>query len=250
MTSQFHSEVNMLAGVEHLNLVKLIGYLEEGNERIIVEEYVSNGNLRQHLDCELGTVLDLFTRLDIAIDVSHALTYLHVYADQPIIHRDVKASNILLTDNLRAKVADFGFSRVGPDAGATHVVTQVKGTAGYLDPEYLKTYQLSTKSDVYAFGVLLIELITGRRPIEHDRDINERITLRWAYSNFQKGRLAELLDPRMDKSEVALIVTEKMFELAFKCCAPSKSDRPNMKMASEFLWMIRKDSKEPAQGDS
>eukprot|EP00250_Pteridium_aquilinum_P010030 c19102_g2_i1 orf=240-926(+) len=114
LTSQFQSEVNMLAKVEHLNLVKLIGFLEEGDERILVEEYVPNGNLRQHLDCEFGTVLGLLTRLDIAIDVSHALTYLHVYADQPIIHRDVKASNILLTESLRAKVADFGFSRVGP----------------------------------------------------------------------------------------------------------------------------------------
>lgn len=242
LTSQFQSEVNMLAKVEHLNLVKLIGYLEEGNERILVEEYVSNGNLRQHLDCEFGTVLDLFTRLDIAIDVSHALTYLHVYADQPIIHRDVKASNILLTESLRAKVADFGFSRVGPlDLGATHVVTQVKGTAGYLDPEYLKTYKLSPKSDVYAFGILMVELLTGRRPIEHNRDVEERITVRWAYGKFQKGEVEEILDPRLEKSEGVLFVIEKMFELAFQCSAPTRHDRPTMKKASEYLWMVRKD---------
>lgn len=248
LTSQFQSEVNTLAKVEHLNLVKLIGYLEEGNERILVEEFVSNGNLRQHLDCEFGTVLDLFTRLDIAIDISHALTYLHLYAGEPIIHRDVKASNILLTESLRAKVADFGFSRIGSlDSGVTTVETQVKGTAGYLDPEYLKTYKLSSKSDVYAFGVLVIELLTGRRPIEHDRHIDERITLRWAYGRFQKGQLEELLDPRLDTSTDALSVVEKMFELAFQCAAPTRHERPTMKKVSEFLWTVRKDIQTIAQ---
>ena len=101
-------------------------------------------------------------------------------ADKPIIHRDVKSSNIMLTENFRAKVADFGFSREGPmESGATHVMTKVKGTAGYLDPEYVKTYKLTAKSDVYAFGILLVELFSGRRPIEQSRPLDERITVRW-----------------------------------------------------------------------
>lgn len=106
-------------------------------------------------------------------------------ADQPIIHRDIKASNILLTEKLRAKVADFGFARlVEEDPEKTHVSTQIKGTAGYLDPEYLRTYQLTEKSDVYSFGVLLVEMISGRRPIERNRASRERMTTRWVVPSF------------------------------------------------------------------
>ncbi|KAI4311480.1 hypothetical protein MLD38_036373 [Melastoma candidum] len=108
---EFQSEIRTLAQVEHLNLVKFFGFLEHGEERIVVVEYVSNGTLREHLDCMHDTVLDVLARLDIAIDVAHAITYLHMYTDHPIIHRDIKSSNILLTENFRAKVADFGFAR-------------------------------------------------------------------------------------------------------------------------------------------
>uniref|UniRef100_A0A0D6R3L7 non-specific serine/threonine protein kinase n=1 Tax=Araucaria cunninghamii TaxID=56994 RepID=A0A0D6R3L7_ARACU len=241
LTAEFRNEVGMLATIEHLNLVKLIGYCEQEDEHILVTEYVPNGTLREHLDGARGTYLDLSTRLDIAIDVSHALTYLHLYADQPIIHRDVKSSNILLTENFRVKVADFGFSRTGPlEANETHVSTQVKGTAGYLDPEYLKTYQLTQKSDVYSFGILLIEILTGRRPIELKKDIEERITVRWAFKKTNEGKATEILDARLVRVPGIDMVAEKMFELALQCSAPTRSDRPSMKQAGEQLWAIRK----------
>ncbi|KAG0553448.1 hypothetical protein M758_12G012600 [Ceratodon purpureus] len=243
LSVEFRTEVEMLSQVDHLNLGKLIGYVEEGNERILVVEYVPNGNLGEHLDGTYGKVLDMNTRLDIAIDVAHALTYLHLYADRPIIHRDIKSSNILLTDTYRAKVADFGFSRVGPstDVGATHVSTQVKGTAGYLDPEYLNTYQLNTKSDVYSFGILLVEIFTGRRPIELKRPSDERVTVRWAFRKFVEGKVSDILDPKLEKTPAALSIIERLAELAFACSAPTKADRPSMKKAAEVLWEIRKD---------
>ncbi|KAL3683769.1 hypothetical protein R1sor_001791 [Riccia sorocarpa] len=256
LSVEFQNELDMLSQVDHLNLVKLIGYLEEEHERILVVEYVPNGNLREHLDLfgdqagVHGTVLDMATRLDIAIDVAHALTYLHLYADRPIIHRDVKSSNILLTDTFRAKVADFGFSRTGPtDQGATHVSTQVKGTAGYLDPEYLTTYQLNQKSDVYSFGILVIEIFTGRRPIELKRPGDERVTVRWAFKKFVEGKVMDILDPKIEQTQAIHAIMERLAELAFACSAPTKNDRPSMKKAQEALWNIRKEYQAQLTGD-
>ncbi|XP_024360158.1 calmodulin-binding receptor-like cytoplasmic kinase 3 isoform X1 [Physcomitrium patens] len=242
---EFQTEVDILAQVEHLNLVRLIASLEDQNERLLVTEFVPNGNLRNHLDGTgqgHGVILDMSTRLNIAIDVAQALAYLHYYTDKPIIHRDVKSSNILITDTFRAKVADFGFSRAGPsgEEGATHVSTQVKGTAGYLDPEYLTTYQLNVKSDVYSFGILLVELFTGRRPIELTRPSDERVTVRWAFKQYLEGRLRVIVDPNLQVTQADFSILECIFDLAFDCSAPTKHDRPNMREVKEKLWDIRR----------
>nr|GEZ38516.1 calmodulin-binding receptor-like cytoplasmic kinase 3 [Tanacetum cinerariifolium] len=262
LQSEFRSEVELLSKIDHRNLVKLLGYVDKGNERLIITEYVPNGTLRAHLDgvhgnlldfsqrLEIcidiahgvhGNLLDFSQRLEICIDIAHGLTYLHLYAEKQIIHRDVKSSNILLTERLRAKVADFGFARLGDaETGTTHVVTKVRGTVGYLDPEYMRTYQLTPKSDVYSFGVLLIEILTGRRPIESKRSPEEKVTIRWAFGKYNDGDLMDLVDPQM-KEAVDGEIFAKMLGLAFQCAAPTRADRPEMKVVGEQLWVIRMD---------
>ncbi|KAM3762040.1 hypothetical protein ACB098_01G314500 [Castanea mollissima] len=241
LQTEFSSEVELLAKIDHRNLVKLLGYIDQGNERLIIIEYVPNGTLREHLDGQRGRILDFNQRLEIAIDVAHGLTYLHLYAEKQIIHRDVKSSNILLTESMRAKVADFGFARLGPlDTDQTHISTKVKGTVGYLDPEYMKTYQLTPKSDVYSFGILLIEILSGRRPVELKRPPEQRVTLRWAFKKYDEGSVVELVDPLMEEVVDAEVLM-KMFSLAFLCAAPVRVDRPDMKSVGEQLWAIRAD---------
>ncbi|XP_004308357.1 PREDICTED: uncharacterized protein LOC101311627 [Fragaria vesca subsp. vesca] len=246
LVEEFQSEIQMLSQVEHMNLVKFYGYVEYEDEKVVVLEYVPNGNLRQHLDCMQGNILDLAARIDIAIDVAHAVTYLHMYTDHPIIHRDIKSSHILLTEKLRAKVADFGLARLGADSdsGATLVSTPVKGTAGYLDPEYIRTYQFTDKSDVYSFGVLLVELVTGRRPLEPKREFTERITAKWAMKKFSDGDALLIMDPRLEKNAANNLAIENILELSLQCLAQRGQHRPSMKRCAEILWSIRKDYKE------
>ncbi|XP_077237966.1 calmodulin-binding receptor-like cytoplasmic kinase 3 [Tasmannia lanceolata] len=241
LRTEFSSEVELLAKIEHRNLVKLLGYFDKGHERILITEFVPNGTLREHLDGLRGKILGFKQRLEIAIDVAHALTYLHLYTEKPIIHRDVKSSNILLTESLRAKVADFGFARIGPmEADQTHILTQVKGTLGYLDPEYLKTNQLTPKSDVFSFGILLVEILSGRRPVEMNKSMDERVTLRWAFKKYSEGNIREVLDPLMEEA-VEEETLSKMLGLAFQCAAPTRYERPTMKVVGEHLWGIRID---------
>ncbi|CAM9004134.1 unnamed protein product [Rhodiola kirilowii] len=243
MRNEFSNEVELLSKIDHRNLVRLIGYVDQGDERLIIMEYVPNATLRDHLDGRRGKVLDFSQRLEIAIDIAHALTYLHLYAEKQIIHRDIKSSNILLTGSFRAKVADFGFAKLSAaETEATHVSTKVKGTVGYMDPEYMRTYQLSTKSDVYSFGVLLIEILTGRRPVDLKKPQAERVTLRWAFKKYVAGNdgVVEMVDPMMQEV-VEVKILDKLFGLAIQCAAPIRSDRPDMKIVGEELWAIRMD---------
>ncbi|KAL8172464.1 hypothetical protein V2J09_024268 [Rumex salicifolius] len=246
MGAEFRREVEMLAQVKHLGLVQLLGFLEEGDERILIVEYVSNGSLREHLDGKRGDILDFSVRFDIAVDLAHAITYLHTYTDHPIIHRDIKASNILLTDICRVKVADFGFARLAADRDSddTHVSTQVKGTAGYLDPQYMKTRQLTDKSDVYSFGVLLVELFSGRRPIQPRSEYKDRVTAIWAIKKLMDGNAISVLDPRLEKDSANEWALERILELALQCLQSTRDSRPSMKSCAEILGSIRKQYRE------
>ncbi|XP_024314405.1 calmodulin-binding receptor-like cytoplasmic kinase 2 isoform X2 [Brachypodium distachyon] len=267
LSAEFRTEIQMLSKVEHLNLVKFLGHLEHEGERLILVEYVNNGTLREHLDGTRGEPLEFSQRLNIAIDIAHAVAYLHGYTDfcqtcctpnhhpnvrrvlflynghtdHPIIHRDIKSTNILLTDQLRAKVADFGFARLAPDeTEATHVSTMVKGTAGYVDPGYLRTNHLTDRSDVYSFGVLLVELITGRRPIERNSGRHQRLTTEWALRKCRDGDVVVAMDTRMRRTSAAVAAVERVMALAAECAAPDRAARPAMRRCAEVLWSVRR----------
>ncbi|KAF7031625.1 hypothetical protein CFC21_042929 [Triticum aestivum] len=248
LSAEFRSEIQILSKVEHLNLVKFLGHLEHQDERLILVEYISNGTLREHLDGSRGEPLEFSQRLNIAIDIAHAVAYLHGYTDNPIIHRDIKSSNILLTDQLRAKVSDFGFARLAPyDTEATHISTMVKGTVGYVDPDYLNTNHLTERSDVYSFGVLLVELITGRRPVERNRGRQQRLSTEWALRKCREGDVVVVMDPRMRRTSAAVAAVERVMALAAECAAPERAARPAMRRCAEVLWSVRRDFQQEQQ---
>ncbi|XXG57226.1 hypothetical protein AAC387_Pa03g4438 [Persea americana] len=163
-SNEFENEVQLLTRVHHRNLVSFIGYCQEDGNMALIYEYMAQGNLGSHLSDNCSNALSWYRRLRIALDVAQGLEYLHDDCKPSIIHRDVKTANILLNERLEAKIGDFGLSRVFNDE-FTHVSTVVKGTVGYLDPEYCNSNNLTEKSDVYSFGVVLLQLITGKPAI-------------------------------------------------------------------------------------
>ncbi|KAK7303488.1 hypothetical protein RJT34_14395 [Clitoria ternatea] len=223
---EFKTEIELLSRVHHKNLVSLIGFCFDQGEQMLVYEYVPNGTLKDTLSGRSGIRLDWIRRLKVTLGAARGLDYLHELANPPIIHRDVKSTNILLDDRLNAKVSDFGLSKPLGDGAKGYITTQVKGTMGYLDPEYYMTQQLTEKSDVYSFGVLMLELITARRPIERGKYIVKVVKNAIDKTKEFYG-LKEILDPAMDLG-TGLSGFDKFVELAMQCVEESSTSRPSM----------------------
>ncbi|KAI3752355.1 hypothetical protein L2E82_24333 [Cichorium intybus] len=223
---EFKTEIELLSRVHHKNVVGLVGFCFDEGEQMLVYEYVVNGTLKDSLSGRSGIRLDWMRRLKIILGAARGLQYLHDLADPPIIHRDVKTTNILLDERLNAKVADFGLSKPLGDADRTHVTTQVKGTMGYMDPEYYMTQQLTEKSDVYSFGIVMLELITARNPIEKGkyivREVKENMDKRKDLYN-----LREVLDPTIGLTN-ELQGLEKFVDIALRCVEDTGHQRPRM----------------------
>ncbi|XP_059293287.1 probable serine/threonine-protein kinase PBL23 [Lycium ferocissimum] len=200
-TREFLVEVLILSLLHHPNLVNLVGYCSDGDQRILVYEYMANGSLEDHL-LEIGPgkkPLDWDTRMRIAEGAAKGLEYLHEKANPPVIYRDFKASNILLDENFNPKLSDFGLAKLGPTGDKSHVSTRVMGTYGYCAPEYASTGQLTSKSDVYSFGVVFLEMITGRRVIDTSKPSEEQNLVLWAQPLFRnKKKFHLMVDPLLE----------------------------------------------------
>ncbi|KAI3893765.1 hypothetical protein MKX03_033282 [Papaver bracteatum] len=239
---QFINEVVILTQINHRNVVKLLGYCLETEVPLLVYEYVSCGTLFQHIHHKQGSTeassMNWESRLRIATEIASAIAYLHSAASPPIVHRDIKSTNILLDENLTAKVSDFGASRLIP-LDQTRVNTLVHGTLGYLDPEYFNTSQLTDKSDVYSFGVVLVELLTGELPICFDKPEEQR-SLATHFSSLKEGdNVFQLIDAKVasdGKAKDLLAVAE----IAWKCLKLKGEDRPAMKQIAADLEVLQR----------
>ncbi|CAJ1972619.1 unnamed protein product [Sphenostylis stenocarpa] len=194
---EFVTEVLMLSLLHHSNLVKLCGYCTHGDQRLLVYEYMPMGSLEQLL--EEKKPLSWKTRLKIAVGAARGLQYLHCSANPPVIYRDLKSANILLDNNLHPKLSDFGLAKLGPVGDNTHVSTRVMGTYGYCAPEYAMSGKLTIKSDIYSFGVVLLELITGRKAMDVTRKQREQSLVAWSRPYMSDRRKVSLIvDPLLE----------------------------------------------------
>ncbi|XP_030512351.2 probable serine/threonine-protein kinase PBL19 [Rhodamnia argentea] len=239
---QWIAEVQFLGIVEHANLVKLIGYCSEDSERgrqhLLAYEFMPNKSLEDHLFNTAYAALSWQARLSIILGAAQGLAYLHEGLEVQVIHRDFKASNVLLDEDFKPKLSDFGLARVGPTHDHTHVSTAVVGTYGYAAPDYIETGHLTTKSDVWSFGVVLYEVLTGRRSLERNRPRAEQKLLEWVKQHPANSRkFSSIIDPRLE-DQYSISAARKIAKLADSCLLKSSKDRPKMSQVVHSLREI------------
>ncbi|CAA3020753.1 probable receptor kinase At5g47070 [Olea europaea subsp. europaea] len=236
------TEVKFLGVVDHPNLVKLIGYCavdgERGIQRLLVYEYMLNKSLEDHLFNMSLPTLSWDQRLQIVLGAAQGLAYLHEESEVQVIYRDFKSSNVLLDKDFKAKLSDFGLAREGPVDGKTHVSTGVVGTYGYAAPDYIETGHLTSKSDVWSFGIVLYEILTGRRSVERERPRSEQKLLDWVKQYPADSRkFGVIMDLRLE-NQYSLSKAREVAKLADRCLVKSPKDRPKMSQVVESLKQI------------
>lgn len=234
---EFKAEVEIISRVHHRHLVSLVGYCISEHQRLLIYEYVPNKTLEHHLHGNGMPVLEWTKRLKIALGAAKGLAYLHEDCHPKIIHRDIKSANILLDDAFEAQVADFGLAKPSNDTH-THVSTRVMGTFGYMAPEYASSGKLTDRSDVFSFGVVLLELVTGRKSVDPSQPLGDESLVEWArpllIRGLETGDLSELVDPRLEKHYVESEMI-RMVEAAAACVRHSAPKRPRMAQVARAL---------------
>ncbi|KAF3780905.1 putative protein kinase [Nymphaea thermarum] len=239
--SDFAAQLSVVSRLKHENFVQLVGYCLEADNRILVYQFATMGSLHDVLHgrkgvqgAEPGPVLDWSQRVNIAYGAARGLEYLHEKVQPPIVHRDVRSSNVLLFDNFNAKIADFNLTNQSPDTAARLHSTRVLGTFGYHAPEYAMTGQITQKSDVYSFGVVLLELLTGRKPVDHTMPKGQQSLVTWATPRLSEDKVKQCVDPKLNNNYPPKAVA-KMAAVAALCVQYEADFRPNMTIVVKAL---------------